>query len=414
MKRFLWLALFAASVSALGAEELVAPAPTGLPSTELVQTWLRQDPSVQEAFAGLAAAEHTAGMLRASPYEFGAEVSSQRRNYDVGPSSNEWSVQVDRTLRLPGKGAIDRQLGSAEIALAQARVGAAFNVAARDFVDLWMDWQGATHRRQLMQEQQVFGDESARVVELRRRAGDASTLEANVVEADSAEIRRQLSLAETEERKARAKLLVRFPGAEGAALDLADPDPITQPEALWKERILRASSPLKISRVEFEQAQMAAERARADRLPDPTIGVYTASEAFSNEQIVGVNLTVPIPGRLRSQRLEQALSQVDMATAALDRQRRLVEVGTDQVFLDATGSFDRWRLAEQSAIRTLENGRLTQRAFSLGEVDLQALLLARRQTVEAADSALNARVLALRSYYSLLVDAQLIWDLDRL
>lgn len=80
----------------------------------------------------------------------------------------------------------------------------------------------------------------------------------------------------------------------------------------------------------------------------------------------------------------------------------------------ATGSFDRWRLAEQSAIRTLENGRLTQRAYSLGEVDLQALLLARRQTVEAADSALNARVLALRSYYSLLVDAQLIWDLDRL
>ena len=57
---------------------------------------------------------------------------------------------------------------------------------------------------------------------------------------------------------------------------------------------------------------------------------------------------------------------------------------------------------------------MTQRAYSLGEVDLQALLLARRQTVEAADSALNARVLALRSYYSLLVDAQLIWDLDRL
>jgi cobalt-zinc-cadmium efflux system outer membrane protein len=106
------------------------------------------------------------------------------------------------------------------------------------------------------------------------------------------------------------------------------------------------------------------------------------------------------------------LSQADMARAARDRQQRLQEIEVAQAYNDATGSFDRWRLAEQSATRTHENARLTQRAYSLGEVDLQTLLLARRQAVDAANSALNARVLALRSYYTLLVDAHLIWGLE--
>lgn len=412
MRRRVFPTLILAFAPGLYAEDLVVSAPAGLPPTEIVQGWLRQDPSVQEAAAGLEAAGHTAGMLQASPYEFTARLSSQQRRYDVGRTSDEWAAQLERTLRLPGKGSIDRQLGTAEIDLAEARVREALHEAARDFVGLWMDWQGAVRTRELMQEQIAFGEESVRVVELRRRAGDASALEANVVEADMAEIRGQLSLAGTGERKALAKLLVRFPGADGAALALVDPGMITQPQALWKERILSTSDPLRIARVEFAKAELAASRARADRLPDPTIGVFTASEVYSNESIVGVSVTIPIPARYRSQKLGHALRQADMAKAALDRQQRLVEVEIDQAYRDATSSFERWRLAEQSATKTRENARLTQRAYSLGEVDLQTLLLSRRQAVEAAGSALDARVLALRSYYTLLVDAHLIWGLD--
>ncbi|REN19571.1 TolC family protein, partial [Mycobacterium tuberculosis] len=55
--------------------------------------------------------------------------------------------------------------------------------------------------------------------------------------------------------------------------------------------------------------------------------------------------------------------------------------------------------------------RLTQRAYALGEADLQSLLLARRQFLEASRSALEARADALRANYRLLVDAHLIWDL---
>jgi outer membrane protein, heavy metal efflux system len=73
---------------------------------------------------------------------------------------------------------------------------------------------------------------------------------------------------------------------------------------------------------------------------------------------------------------------------------------------------ERWRLASQGLATTRESARLTQRAYSLGEADLQTLLLARRQAVDASTAAEQARVEALRWQYRLLVDAHLIWSLE--
>ena len=411
MNRPALIALLLASVPCGAAELDVAP-PVELPPTQLVQSWLRQDPSVQESQAGLEAAQHAAGMLRASPYEFATRVTSQKRRYDVGKDSNEWSAQLERPFRLPGKAATDRSLGETEIALAQAQFGEALHEAAKDLVDLWMDWQAASHTRALLEEQVRFSEESLRVVASRKRAGDASMLDANVVDADASEIRAQLSLAQTTETKAAAKLHVRFPGTEGAAWALAEPGIVEQPKEVWARRILASSDELKLAELHFEKSQLAADRARADRLPDPTLGVYTASEVYGNEKIVGVSVSFPFPGHYRSERLGQALSQADMAKAALDKQRRELESTIDEAFSDAVGSYERWKLSESSAARTKDNASLTQRAYALGEADLQTLILARRQAISAAETALNARVTALRAYYTLLVDAHLIWGLE--
>ena len=53
-----------------------------------------------------------------------------------------------------------------------------------------------------------------------------------------------------------------------------------------------------------------------------------------------------------------------------------------------------------------------QRAYTLGEAELQALLLARRQATAAMNHVLQAQVTSLKAYYGLLVDAHLIWDLE--
>lgn len=53
-----------------------------------------------------------------------------------------------------------------------------------------------------------------------------------------------------------------------------------------------------------------------------------------------------------------------------------------------------------------------QRAYALGEAELQALLLARRQATAALNNVLQAQVTAPKVYYGLLVDAHLIWNLE--
>lgn len=410
MRLLLVLYLAALAIPAY-AQELAHRTPAGLPPSELAQAWLQQDPGVQEAASGLEAAANIAGMLRASPNEWNLKLSSQRRSYTTGPDSDEWAAQLERTLRLPNKRALDHRLADAEAQVAQARYGNAMQQAARDLAELYTQWAGAVRARALMAEQVKFGEENLRVVRLRQRAGDASTLEVNAVEADTAQIRGRLSAAVSEEHKALAKLQIRFPGAHTNALALAQPRAIDEPEDVWKDRILSISDPLKIAQVELAQAELTASRARANRLPDPTIGVFTASEVYSNESIVGVNVAVPIPGRYRNRQLGQAVAQVAMARAARDQQQRIIEIEVAEAYADATGNFERWRLAEESAAKTGESARLNQRAYSLGEADLQTLLLSRRQAVEAMDSALDAQVMALKSYYRLLVDAHLVWGL---
>ena len=63
-------------------------------------------------------------------------------------------------------------------------------------------------------------------------------------------------------------------------------------------------------------------------------------------------------------------------------------------------------------IFTVAATNLVPAKAGLGEADLQGVLLARRQLVDAALGATQARVDALKARYRLLVDAHLIWGLQ--
>ncbi len=159
-------------------------------------------------------------------------------------------------------------------------------------------------------------------------------------------------------------------------------------------------------------AELRAARAKADRTPDPTLGIYTASEAFGNERVLGLSVSIPLSGTYRDATMREALQQVEVAQADLDRQRRELEVEVAENFTEASSSLDRWRLAEQAAAAVRESARLSQRAYALGEMDLQSLLLVRRQSVDALNAAASARADSHRARYRLLIDSHSIWELS--
>ena len=388
------------------------PAPPDLPPTELARESIDQDPAVVAARRALTAAGHGAAALRTGSHEWTTRLSAQRRRYGSGGDSNEWAASLERTIRIGGKAGIDTQLGDNELVIGQARIGEARHEAARALADLWIDTLATSRQRELWAEQLSFAETSYQAVEKRRKAGDASFLDLNVARADLIEVQRQLAAATSAEAKAKAKLAVRFPTLKYEPKPLAEPTALDMSLPQWRDRILAENDPIKIEEGLLKKAELSAARAKADRIPDPTVGVHTASEAFRNERVIGLSVSIPLSGTYRRERMQQAMQDAESTRARVERQKRDVEAEVVEAYADATGGLERWRLASQGLSTTRDSARLTQRAYSLGEADLQTLLLARRQALDASTAAEQARVEALRWHYRLLVDAHLIWALE--
>ena len=407
---------FVSVVSAItlmsSAYALQAPAVTGLLPTELARPLLAQDPRVAAARAGLAVAREESSILEKSPYEWTAKATGQRRSLDTGAQYREWNVGVERAIRLPGKGVADRDMGKATLAEAQARYGEAMHESAKALMTLWVDWLGAERGRELSAANVQAVQENLLAVDKRNRAGDASRLDLNLASAELAEQKRMNNDAQTQAAAAWTRLSVRFPGIQPLRLALPLPLLLTEDASQWRHRILAESDVLKIAQTQLRMAQAQADRALANRFADPTLGIFSASEVGGRERLTGLSISIPLAGGLRDSKSAKALAAVEVARQSVEiTQRELeTEIATDVV--TARGLYESLQMANEGARAMQENAKLVQRAYALGEGDLQSLLLARRQATASENSALQAQVGALKAFYGLLTDAHFIWDLE--
>ncbi len=409
MIRLLLISLLTVS----GTAQAVQPVnPPGLLPTEIARPLLEQDPGVAAARAGLDVALQEAGILDKSPYEWTARTTGQQRRLEGGPRYNEWNVGIERTIRLPGKTAADRNIGKATVEESQARYGEALLESARELMALWVEWLAAERTRELAENSLQSTQASLAAVEKRARAGDASKLDVSVARAELAEQGRLDNDAKTQATAAWARLSTRFPGISRQAVTLPTPAPIREDAAPWRDRIIAESDELKVVQTRMRMAQAHAERAHADKTPDPTLGVYTASEIGGRERFSGVMISIPIPGGVRDSRSAKAIAAVEVSRQEVELKKRQLETEIASAVATARGAYGSLHIANEGAAAMQENAGLMQRAYALGEAELQALLLARRQATAAMNNALQAQVTALKAYYGLLVDAHLIWELE--
>lgn len=405
--------LLAILITATGSvQALQPPNVIGLLPAETARPLLAQDPRVAAALAGREVARQEAGILDKSPYEWTAKALGQQRSVASSARYREWSVGLERTIRLASKGSADRNIGSATMDESQARYGEALHESARELASLWIDWLAAERGGELAAANLQSVQDNLAAVDKRNRAGDASKLDLNLARAELAEQKRMDNDAKTQASAAWARLSARFPGVTRQMKVLPSPMLIVESEALWRDRIIAESDVLKVAQTQLQIAQAQADRARADRVPDPTFGVYMASEIGGRERISGVTLSIPLPGGLRDTRSAKALAAVEVARNAVDLRKRELETEIAGAFVTARGAYESLQIANEGARAMQENAKLMQRAYALGEGDLQTLLLARRQATAATNSALQAQLLALNAYYGLLIDAHLIWDME--
>ncbi len=393
------------------AHALQAPVVVGLLPTELARPLLAQDPRVAIARAGLAVARQEANLLEVSPYEWTAKALGQRRSMDTGAQYREWNVGLERTIRLPGKLTADRNIGQATLEEAGARYGEALHESAKELGSLWIGWLGSEREHELASANFQAVQENLLAVDKRNRAGDASRLDLNLASAELAEQKRLRNDAQTRAAAAWARISARFPGIQPLRTELPSLQSVTEDISQWRDRILAESDVLKLAQSQLRSAQAQAERAHASRFADPTVGVFSASDVGGRERLMGLSISIPLVGDLRDARSAKAVAVVEVARQTVELIQRELETDIATAVVTTRGLYASLQMANEGARAMLENAKLVQRAYALGEGDLQSLLLARRQATAAENSALQAQVSALKAFYGLLTDAHFIWDL---
>lgn len=389
------------------------PTPPWLPATAQATAWIEGDASVALARHGTAAAGHAAQALSAGAHEWALRLQGQRRQLqDGGSPSREWQAHLERPIRINGKAALDNRLGDVERELARAMLGEARHESARALADLWIAGLAARQREALAASQVGLAESNLETVQKRRRVGDASFLDEQQAQAEVGDAQRELILVRTVVTKARAALRARFGAEMSVDAVLGEVGQPVWAEAAWHARVMEEADAVKARQAEFQRSQLTAARARADRLADPVVGVFTASEARGTERLVGLSITLPLGGTHREQRSLQLAREADMAESAVEQMRREVDLQARETWADAQGSRARWLLSRDTARLAAENARLAQRAYALGEADLQTLLLARRQAALSSLASLDAQAEALRWEARLLIDAHQVWDLE--
>lgn len=349
----------------------------------------------------------------AGPYEFNVRAgSSQRKFAATGKTLSEWDVAIERPVRLPNKMFIDGDIGAEGVSRAEHALGDAYHEAGRNLLHLWFNWQREQAQIAQWQQQEENLKLQAAMTEKRFKAGDAPKMELGQAQAALAQASVSLHQAQMRTRLASAELLRLFPAITLPEKEiLATPQAIDHDLAYWKKLILEHNHELRLVETESRIQSMLAQRSRADRLPDPTIGLRYSNDMGGDETVTGVYISVPLSFGLRGANAEH---QQYLAESSRNREsaiRRRLEGDTFSAYTQAVNTYHAWQHAQEAAESLRKNAALVARAYALGESSLADTLAARRLALETTLVESISLLDANEARYRLLLDAHELWGL---
>ncbi len=392
----------------------VAQAQDWLPDPALAASAINAQPSVQAAMGRVDVASAQARVRAVGSHEIEVSALHQVRQIDeVGGDRtyNEFEAQVGRAFRWPGKAALDREIGEHGMTTAELRLDDARHLVARNLMERWMDWLRAD---------ELAGEAEARALSLsdernalarRVQLGDAAPMDLDLFDIDLAQAQATRVTAHGELVDARAALASDFPDLPLPQRVPSVKEPVELPLAPdgWISRIVQRSHEIAAIESDAAKADAVAARARADRLPDPTIGLRLLNDRGGAERALGLVFSIPIGGRYRS-----ALGDVEAANASALHSdslamRRDIQREAEQTVRLATQRRDEWLAQQRALAASSEATRRIRRGWELGELPLADWLLAERTHQQIALAEASARLDAERARLRVLVDSHELW-----
>ncbi|HPF23873.1 MAG TPA: TolC family protein [Hyphomonas sp.] len=380
---------------AFGAFALASPAGAEPnPVVDLMEQSVRTAPSVLAAEADMDRAGASAARLRAGPYEFEINATGGQRKIDdpLAPESRytEWAGGVSRTVRLPGKQRLDRDLARIETDLADAALGQALYHERLAFADLWSAWLRADLLTETSSEQAAEATRLAELEQITVDKGAGRQIRADQLTAEASLMRLQAEQDRLTADAARAALMARYPDAVLPArplmLNLTDADVIQVLDVAADQ-----SPTYRTAQLVSEQARLRARRARADETPDPTFGMEFTNEFGGGETSLMARVTIPIGGSARkasTRELASSATVAELNAIGTERQlQQLIETSKQSALLSLTLSEEAARAMEAS---TLVLGRI-QQGYTLGEITISDLITSRRSHLATQRTAAEQR-----------------------
>ncbi|MEO6377401.1 MAG: TolC family protein [Caulobacteraceae bacterium] len=382
-----------------------------LPEEQLARAALEAHPEVMRAKAMLDLSRANGRQLAAGDHEFVVSGAAMDRRIRSEASFPEFSLDLSRAVRLPGKATLDRQAGAMGVKAAIDGVDDARHQTGLRLGDAWLNWIEA--HQQLGQARQTEASLQTETGAVQRRVAlkDAALLDLEQAQAALAAARSRRAQAEGALEATRLALIGDFPGLALPASppDLPDPVELDRPLPAWRAVILERSHEIRIADYLSRQADAVAARAKLDRRPDPTIGVRAFSERGGREQGLGVYFSTPIGGARRSALADAETAKASEARIAVLRVRREVEALAQIDIAAVQFSTRAWRSAQDSLEASKAASGRTRRGRELGELDLAAALIAERQAYDAHRAEITARTEAWRALVHLRLDAHDLW-----
>ncbi|WP_199097989.1 TolC family protein [Dyella sp. ASV21] len=407
MKR-LWCLLSLACAPAWAVEA----ADPMLPPAELVLRAVSEVPEVRGAEAGLARADAQARMRASGSYETQLTLIPQQRRVPGDRNYNEWEMDLTRSVRLPSKVRLDREIGASGQQAAQLGLEDAHHAAARHLLAYWSDWQRARVERQQWEQLVAIAQRDRDAVARRVELGDAAVRDRLAVEALLAQA--QAALARAQSAQTQAELawnssFTRLPLPQREPLADYTPPALEGSDEGWVGQIVARSHEIGATAALARQKDAQARRARADRLPDPTVGIRVLNDRNGRERAYGLVVGIPLGGSYRRAEAASTAADAQLAEAELSLVQRDIERQARSEVAAARAQREIWQRQREARDAAREHAGKAARAYALGESGMAELLAARRIEQEAVLAERQAAIDALEAVARVQVDAHARW-----
>ena len=382
-----------------------------LPPAELIAPALLAQPEVQAALARVQAARAQARGLDVGSYEYEASMIPQRRRTDASGDYTEWEAQIARKVRWPGKASLDREIGHHGTTAAQLRLDDAEHQSARRLLALWMDWIRTARIAETTSAQLALLANERDAMATRVRLGDGAQRDLDLVEAERAMLEAQVAITRAAAEAAVQLLATSFPQLPLPSRIPALPDPAPLPDGIdfWRKLIVERSHEIGIANEDATRQSLVADRARADRRADPSVGVRIMNDMGGTERVIGLVLSVPIGYAHRNALAVAEAANASAMQAEAGGMRRLVEQEAWASTSAAESRFTQWKALHAALAAQEAASQRSRRAWELGAGTLGDYLLAERSTQQVRLAEAVMRADAVEAALRVRVDSHELW-----